>query len=221
MKAGTARIFDNEIPGGQFSNLFVQCKAMDLYDRWFEVQNMYRDVNRMFGEVVKVTPSSKVVGDLALFLIAQGLTTEDVRKDGDKIDYPESVVALFNGQLGYPHCGFPEWLSTFVLRGKEPERKGAIDAGGWWYRVDEEKFKLPALDFEKQTADVQSWWPRDAMGREPTEEDIMTSVLYPKVHKDYIKFHEQYGALQDVPSEFFWYGMKVGDAFKYPYPVRV
>ena len=93
-------MFDNQIPGGQYSNLFVQCKAMDLYPRWFEVLDMYRDVNYLLGDVVKVTPSSKTVGDFALFLIAKGLTCEDVKQRGEDIDYPDSVVALFNGDLG-------------------------------------------------------------------------------------------------------------------------
>ena len=199
MKSGTARVFDNEIPGGQYSNLFVQCKSMDLYDRWFEVLNMYRDVNMMLGDVVKVTPSSKVVGDFALFLIAQDLTCEDVKKDGDKLDYPDSVVALFNGDLGYPHKGFPEWLTKFVLKGGSPIR--AMGAGD----------KLPSLDFDAKTKEIT-----ELLGRDATEEDVMTAVLYPKVYSDYVKFTEQYGSLESVPSSQYWYGMTVGDTMVVP-----
>jgi acetyl-CoA carboxylase carboxyl transferase alpha subunit len=195
MKSGTARVFDNEIPGGQYSNLYVQCKSMDLYDRWFEVLNMYRDVNMMLGNVVKVTPSSKVVGDFALFLIAQDLTCDDVKKVGDTLDYPDSVVALFNGDLGYPHKGFPQWLSKMVLKGSEPIRKGG------------EADKLPALDFDAKTTEVSA-----LLGRDATEEDVMTAILYPKVYSDYVKFTNQYGCLEQMPSPQYWYGMKVGDS---------
>lgn len=199
MKSGTARVFDNEIPGGQYSNLFVQCKSMDLYDRWFEVLDMYRNVNKMLGDVVKVTPSSKVVGDFALFLIAQDLTCEDVKKIGDKLDYPDSVVALFNGDLGYPHKGFPKWLSDFVLKGDKPLRTGGPED------------KLAPLDFDAKTAEVSA-----LLGREASEEDVMTAILYPKVHADYVKFTGQYGSLEQIPSPQYWYGMKVGDTMTVP-----
>eukprot|EP01051_Picozoa_sp_SAG22_P004964 SAG22_NODE_282_length_13050_cov_37.625125_6_plen_322_part_00 len=169
MRSGTARVFDNQIPGGQYSNLFVQCKAMDLYSRWFEVLDMYRDVNYLLGDVVKVTPSSKTVGDFALFLIAKGLTTQDVIDRGETIDYPDSVVALFNGDLGYPAAGFPAWLSEKVLRGAVPKRR----------QGHEEEDKLPALDFSAKTAEVKAM-----LGRDPSEEDVMTAILYPKVYSD-------------------------------------
>ena len=198
MKSGTARVFDNEIPGGQYSNLFVQCKSMGLYERWFEVLNMYRDVNMMLGDVVKVTPSSKVVGDFALFLIAQDLNCEDVRKVGGKLDYPDSVVALFNGDLGYPHMGFPDWLTKFVLKGATPLRTGGAED------------KLPELDFEVKTAEIS-----ELLGRPATEEDVMTAILYPKVYSDYVKHTNKYGSLEQVPSPAYWYGMTVGDAFTY------
>ncbi|CAM9493429.1 unnamed protein product [Heterosigma akashiwo] len=129
MLSGTARVYDHEIPGGQYSNLFAQCKSMGLWDRWEEVLDMYRDVNRLFG-AQKVTPSSKCVGDLALYLINRGLSAEDVLKPeiADKIDWPSSVVDLMEGKLGFPHRGFPSAVQDAVLKGK-PQltvRPGAV-----------------------------------------------------------------------------------------------
>ena len=117
MKSGTARVFEHQIPGGQYSNLLVQCKSMGLQgEQWDRVLNAYRDVNELFGDVVKVTPSSKCVGDLALYLVVQNLTTADLLNPAKAgtIDFPESVVGLLKGDLGFPHRGFPK-VSTICI----------------------------------------------------------------------------------------------------------
>ncbi|CAB1101718.1 unnamed protein product [Ectocarpus sp. CCAP 1310/34] len=124
MKSGTARVFDHQIPGkigeihiscsrakgGQYSNLMVQCKSMGIWDKWEGVLDMYRDVNNLFGDIVKVTPSSKCVGDLALYLVTRGLKASDVTDPAKKgqVDFPDSVVGLLEGRLGFPHKGFPD-----------------------------------------------------------------------------------------------------------------
>eukprot|EP00638_Chattonella_subsalsa_P022391 CAMPEP_0117865028 /NCGR_PEP_ID=MMETSP0950-20121206/6495_1 /TAXON_ID=44440 /ORGANISM="Chattonella subsalsa, Strain CCMP2191" /LENGTH=1345 /DNA_ID=CAMNT_0005716035 /DNA_START=71 /DNA_END=4108 /DNA_ORIENTATION=- len=195
MLSGTARVYDHEIPGGQYSNLIVQCKSMGLWDRWEEVLNMYRDVNRMFGRVVKVTPSSKCVGDLALYMVTRGLTCEDVMdpEKASKIDFPGSVVDLMVGKLGRPHRGFPEQLEKNVLRGKPKltERPGAV---------------MEPADFKKQKEELMSKYGN------VTDEDIVTSLMYPKVFSDYKEFTANYSTLTSkLETPVFWYGMDVGD----------
>ncbi|KAK7237528.1 CoA carboxylase [Aureococcus anophagefferens] len=120
MLAGSARVFDHEIPGGQYANLFVQCQSMGLADRWEEVLDAYRDVNKLFGDVVKVTPSSKCVGDLALYLVTRKMTAADVLDGSKTLDYPDSVVGLMEGRLGFPHRGFPADVQQAILGDRKP-----------------------------------------------------------------------------------------------------
>lgn len=119
MKSGTARVYEHQIPGGQYSNLIVQCQGMGLWDRWEEVLDAYRDVNALFGDIIKVTPSSKCVGDLALYLVTRNLRAADVidSEKSSAIDFPESVVGLMNGDLGFPHKGFPSKVEAAILKG--------------------------------------------------------------------------------------------------------
>ena len=123
MKAGTARVFEHQIPGGQYSNLIVQCQSMGLWSRWEEVLDAYRDVNNVFGDIVKVTPSSKCVGDLALYLVTRNLKAEDLLDPAkaNTIDFPESVVGLMKGDLGFPHRGFPNLIESVILKGASNE----------------------------------------------------------------------------------------------------
>ncbi len=120
LKASTAEVYEHEIPGGQYSNLIVQVEAMGLIDRWEEVRKMYTDVNRELGDIIKVTPSSKVVGDFALFLVRNNLTVEDIYEKGDTLNFPDSVVSFFQGMLGQPYGGFPKELQRIVLKGEKP-----------------------------------------------------------------------------------------------------
>uniref|UniRef100_A0A7S3Y4I5 acetyl-CoA carboxytransferase n=2 Tax=Sar TaxID=2698737 RepID=A0A7S3Y4I5_HETAK len=203
MLSGTARVYDHEIPGGQYSNLFAQCKSMGLWDRWEEVLDMYRDVNRLFGRVVKVTPSSKCVGDLALYLINRGLSAEDVLKPeiADKIDWPSSVVDLMEGKLGFPHRGFPSAVQDAVLKGK-PQltvRPGAV--------MD------PADLVGKKTALEEQY------GTTMHREDTVTSLMYSKVFSDYMDFINKYSPyITNLETPVFWYGMEIGDVTEFSIP---
>ncbi len=156
MKSGTARVFEHQIPGGQYSNLIVQCSGMGLaLDQWAAVLDAYRDVNFLFGDVVKVTPSSKVVGDLALYLVMKGLTTSDlvdpvtqeIKQNALKLDFPQSVVGLLKGELGFPHRGFPKAVEDLVLKGapKLTTRAGLV---------------LPPIDFMQNIAQLSEKWGR-------------------------------------------------------------
>ena len=121
MKSGSARVFEHQIPGGQYSNLIVQCQSMDLWDKWEVVLDAYRDVNRVLGDIVKVTPSSKCVGDLALYLVTRDLTASDLLDPSKaaSIDFPDSVEALMMGDLGFPHRGFPPVIEQAILKGRK------------------------------------------------------------------------------------------------------
>ncbi len=156
MKSGTARVFEHQIPGGQYSNLLVQCAGMGLaLDQWAAVLDAYRDVNMLFGDVVKVTPSSKVVGDLALYLVMKGLKTDDlidpvtqeIKSDATKLDFPQSVVGLLKGELGFPHRGFPKAVEDLVLKGAP---KLSIRAG----------LVLAPVDFEDNISKLSEKWGR-------------------------------------------------------------
>jgi acetyl-CoA carboxylase carboxyl transferase alpha subunit len=203
MLSGTARVYDHEIPGGQYSNLIVQCKDMGLWHKWEEVLDMYRDVNKLFGRVIKVTPSSKCVGDLALYLVTRGLTCEDVMdpEKSLKIDFPESTQDLMVGMLGRPHRGFPEQLEKIVLKGKPKmtDRAGAI---------------LPPADFAKQKIALE-----EKFGPGITDEDVNSSFIYPKVFSDYKSFTKKYGDfVTRLSTPVFWYGMEVGDTTAFSIP---
>src|SRR5215831_17761727 len=120
--APTADVYLNEMPGGQYTNLYHQAEALGLEERWREVCRMYAAVNRMFGDIIKVTPTSKVVGDMALFMVGNNLTPDDVLTGTRELSFPESVIEFFEGRLGEPPGGFPEALQKRVLRGRQPLR---------------------------------------------------------------------------------------------------
>ncbi|WP_038037126.1 pyruvate carboxylase [Thermopetrobacter sp. TC1] len=193
LRAPASEVYLHEIPGGQFTNLKEQARALGLGDRWHEVAKMYREVNMMFGDIVKVTPSSKVVGDMALMMVSAGLTPEDVLDPDKEIAFPESVVAMFRGELGQPPGGWPEALQKKILKGEKPitGRPGA---------------DLPPadLDAEKKKAE-------ELVGREITEEELYSYLMYPKVFVDYARTTEKYGPLSVLPTENFFYGMQPND----------
>src|SRR5690625_7303767 len=119
------------MPGGQFSNLQQQSKAVRLGDRWNEVKLMYTQVNEMFGNIIKVTPSSKVVGDMALFMVQNDLTEDAVYERGETIDFPDSVIEFVQGMLGQPYQGFPEKLQKIILKGRSEERRVGKECKEW------------------------------------------------------------------------------------------
>lgn len=193
MNAPHTEIYQHEMPGGQYSNLRQQAKAVGLGERWDEVKSMYRRVNDMFGDVVKVTPSSKVVGDMALFMVQNNLSEDDVYEKGETIDFPDSVVEFASGYIGQPYQGFPKELQRIILKGKKPitERPGQL--------LDPVNF-----DHLKETL-------FNTLDRQVTSFDMISYALYPKVFMDYHQFYESYGDVSVLDSPTFFYGMKIGE----------
>jgi pyruvate carboxylase len=189
IRSGTADIYRHAMPGGQYTNLKEQARALGIERRWPEVAETYAQVNEMFGDIVKVTPTSKVVGDMALFMVTSGVTPEDVLDPDREVDFPESVVGLFRGDLGRPTGGFPEALQKKVLKGEKPltERPGAT---------------LPPMDLDDARATVEK-----RIGRKVSETELSSYTLYPKVFEDYARQRRQYGDVSVIPTPVFFYGM--------------
>lgn len=187
LKSATAEVYDHEIPGGQYSNLIVQVEAMGLIDRWEDVRKMYKEVNIALGDIIKVTPSSKVVGDLALFLVRNNLSVSDLYSKGETLSFPESVVSFFKGMLGQPVGGFPSDLQAIVLKNENPikVRPGEL--------LDEYDFKNASEMLQKE------------FKRTFTDEEIISYALYPQVFKDYVKFAEEYGDSSVFDTKAFFY----------------
>ena len=198
MKSGSARVFEHQVPGGQYSNLLVQCKSMGIQSKWEEVLDAYRDVNKLFGDIIKVTPSSKCVGDLALYLVTRSLTTADLLDPAkaSSIDFPESVVGLLKGDLGFPHRGFPVSVENAILKGA-PRR--TVRAG----------LVLPPADFESYITGLSAKW-----GRSISEEEGMSSLMYPQVFTDFMTRSQQKGLLlKYLPTPVYLYGLLPGESF--------
>lgn len=191
--ASSAEVYLHEMPGGQYANLYQQAQSLGLLDRWHEVGRMYAAVNRLFGDLVKVTPTSKVVGDMTLFIIANNLTPEQILDSSREIAFPESVVEFFEGKLGQPPGGFPTKLQQRILRGKKPltERPGAT---------------LPPFDFDQARTELQS-----KLQRTPSNEEVISYVLYPKVFTEYAEFQARYSDVSVLPTTVFFYGMQPGE----------
>jgi acetyl-CoA carboxylase carboxyl transferase alpha subunit len=204
MKAMTARVFDHQIPGGQYSNMYAQCRALGDAENWDAVLKMYRDVNDWSGDVVKVTPSSKSVGDISLFLLKQGITVDDF-DDMDKmqsLNWPQSAIEFARGEMGMPHRGFPERMQAAILKGKiEP-------------MVGRPGDTLGEEDFAKVKAEMEAEFQREV-----TEEDIQAFLMYPAVYRGYIKHLNKAGPLTTyIPSPSFFYGMEVGETIEFEAP---
>lgn len=185
-------VYEHEMPGGQYSNLQQQAKGVGLGNRWDEVKKMYRTVNDMFGDVVKVTPSSKIVGDMALFMVQNNLTVDDIYEKGMSLDFPDSVVEFFQGYLGQPYQGFPEKLQKIILKGKEPitGRPG-------------ENLEPINLEEIKETLFQK-------LDRPVTDFDVLSYALYPKVYLAYQAFYEQLGDVSKLDTPTFFYGLRLG-----------
>ena len=193
MNAPHADVYKHEMPGGQYSNLQQQAKAVGLGGRWDEVQDMYATVNLMFGDVVKVTPSSKVVGDMALFMVQNDLTEQNIYERGAAMDFPDSVIEFFQGYLGQPHGGFPQELQALILK----DREAITDLPG---------DLLEPFNFE-QLADVLD----ERLGRTPTNQELLAYALYPKVFEQYTKTFDQYSDLSVLDTPTFLYGLRLGE----------
>jgi len=191
-KYPNTEVYQHEMPGGQYSNLQQQAKMVGLGDRWTDIKKVYHQVNMMFGDIIKVTPSSKVVGDMTLYMVQNNLTEKDIYEKGDTLDFPQSVVEFFEGRLGTPYQGFPEELQKIILKGARPitVRPGAV---------------LPPTDFEHVRNELNE------MGANTTDEDVSAYCLYPKVFKDYTKFTKDFGNVSVLDTPTFFFGMKRGE----------
>jgi pyruvate carboxylase len=192
LKASAAEVFQHEIPGGQYSNLKPQAIALGLGDKFEQIKDMYATVNDMFGDIVKVTPSSKVVGDMAQFMVANGLSKDDVYEKGENISFPESVQQFFMGEIGQPEGGFPQNLQRIILKDKQPFS-------------DRPNKHLPAIDFDTE---LETFYT--TFGRDLQLTDFLSYKFYPKVFEEYIKFYREYGDVSVVPTPLFFYGMQMG-----------
>jgi pyruvate carboxylase len=195
MKAGTAEVYQHEMPGGQYTNLRQQAKSMGLEGRWHEIADAYATVNELFGDIVKVTPSSKVVGDMAIFMVTNNLTAMDVLTAGKKLNYPRSVVEMMQGMIGWPEGGFPKVLQQIILNsaGEKP-LKGRPGA------------KMPKVDFKAVGKELAQ-----KIHGEPREEDVLSYVLYPQVFLEYEKHVQKYDSTEVLPTPAFFYGLQSGE----------
>ena len=194
-KAGSARLYQHEIPGGQYTNLREQATAMGLGHRWREAEQMYADVNQLFGDIVKVTPSSKVVGDMTLFLMAKEMQPADILKldEHHDLSLPNSVVEMFAGVLGVPPGGWPAKLQKIILRGEKP-LKGRPSAS-----LEPVDFKGAGTVLEKQ------------LGHVVDHADLLSYLLYPDVFAKFDKFRQTYSDVSVLPTPAFFYGLKSGE----------
>ncbi|WP_297426129.1 pyruvate carboxylase [Clostridium sp.] len=193
LKSGSAEIYKFEIPGGQYSNLKPQVESFGLGHRFNDVKNMYKEVNNMLGDIIKVTPSSKMVGDLAIFMVQNDLTNENIVEKAKNMAFPDSVVSYFKGMMGQPEGGFPEALQEIVLKGEEPitVRPGEL---------------LPPEDFDKIEA-----YLKEKYRFTPCKKDIISYALYPDVFEAYIKSILEYGDVSRMGSDVFFHGLAEGE----------
>ncbi|MCW5908871.1 MAG: pyruvate carboxylase [Chitinophagales bacterium] len=190
LKAGTAEVYEHEIPGGQYSNLLPQARSLGLEDKFETIKHNYEVVNEMFGDVVKVTPSSKVVGDMALFMTSNNLTEKDVYEKGDTLSFPDSVKQLFRGDLGQPYGGFPKALQKIILKDIVPYS-------------DKPNAHLGPIDFDREMAEFKKKYDDKV-----TMEDFLSYKMYPKVFDEFYKFRKHFGDVMYLPTPAFYYPMK-------------
>ena len=194
LRSGMAEVYEHAMPGGQYTNLREQARAVGIDAwRWPEVAHAYAQVNEMFGDIVKVTPTSKVVGDMAIYMVTNELTPEDVLDPNKEIAFPESVVELFHGDLGQPYGGFPEALQKKVLKGREPltVRPGEV---------------LEPVDLEEARKEAEK-----KVHRQVGDRDLASYLMYPRVFVDYADHRRQFADVSALPTPAFFYGPEEGD----------
>ncbi|XP_029466967.1 pyruvate carboxylase, mitochondrial isoform X1 [Rhinatrema bivittatum] len=196
MKSGNADVYENEIPGGQYTNLHFQAHSMGLGNKFKEVKKAYAEANKLLGDLIKVTPSSKIVGDLAQFMVHNGLTREEVESSADELSFPLSVVEYLQGFVGIPHGGFPEPLRSKVLKNL-PRIEGRPGAS------------LPAMDFTKLEEGLRAKHEEDI-----TPEDVMSAAMYPKVFDEFKEFNSQFGPVECLSTRLFLEGPKIAEEFE-------
>lgn len=191
----TADLYHHEMPGGQYTNLYQQARALGLVDQWARVCHVYAQVNELFGNIVKVTPTSKAVGDMALFMVANELTPADVLSGRRELAYPASVIDLIGGNMGQPPGGFPLEVQRRVLKDRIPltTRPGE---------------SMPPADFEGKAVEL-----KELLDREPTRREVVSSLLYPKVFADFANHTKEFYDPSGLPTPVFFYGMEPGEEF--------
>ena len=190
IRSGTADVYRHAMPGGQYTNLREQARSLGIERRWPEVATRYAQVNDLFGDIVKVTPTSKVVGDMALFMVTSGLTPEDVVDPDKEIAFPESVIQLFRGELGQPPGGWPKALQSKVLGGEEAS-------------VSRPGEHLPPIDLEEARKDAEN-----AVTRKISDDELASYLMYPKVFADFSAHRRTYGDVSILPTPVFFFGLK-------------
>ncbi len=193
LKGPASEVYLHEMPGGQFTNLKEQARSLGLETRWHEVAQAYSDANQMFGDIVKVTPSSKVVGDMALMMVSQDLAVSDVEDPDKDIAFPDSVVSMMHGDLGQPPSGWPQALQKKVLKGREPivVRPGSL---------------LDDADLDAGRSEIEG-----KIERALSEAEFASWLMYPKVFTDFAFAAEEYGPVSNLPTPVYFYGMKAED----------
>jgi len=193
LRSGTAQVYHHEIPGGQYSNYKPQVEGLGLGHRWEECKEMYRKVNDMFGDIIKVTPSSKVVGDMAMFMVQNNLEPEDVYARGNELTFPQGVVDFFKGMIGQPYGGFPKPLQDVILKGEEPLT----------YRPGE---LLEPADFNAKKEELEV-----KLGHPVNPRDVLAATLYPGVFEEFDRHRQEFSDTSVLPTPVFFYGLEVGD----------
>lgn len=191
MQAGSAEVYEHEMPGGQYTNLKAQAESVGVGDKFEQVVKNYQDANKLFGNVIKVTPSSKVVGDFALFMTANGYNAEDIMQKGHNISFPESVKEFFRGELGQPYGGFPEELQKMVLKDEKPF-------------TDRPNAHLKPIDFETEFEAFKEKYDENFL-------DFLSYQLYPKVFDEYFAHVQDMGEVYYLPTSSFFFGLKAGE----------
>lgn len=201
-KSGSADVYMHEMPGGQYTNLLFQSQQLGLAGQWPSIKKAYAAANRLLGDIVKVTPSSKVVGDLAQFMVQNNLSEKDVLEQAESLNFPSSVVEYLQGYLGIPFGGFPEPLRSRVLKGKLlPTGKQSFEG-----RPGAE---MEPYDFDKAKENLQKQWPKKNI----SDFDVISHALYPKVFTDYMKHKNEFGDLSNMPTRQFLAGLAIGEEF--------
>ncbi|MDC0191278.1 pyruvate carboxylase [Rhodospirillales bacterium] len=192
-RSGTADVYKHEIPGGQYTNLRQQARSMGIEQQWPEVSKTYAQVNQLFGDIVKVTPTSKVVGDMTLMMITSNITPQDIIEPKKEIAFPESVISFFRGEMGQPPGGFPEALQKKILKRRRPitERPGI-------------KMKPVNLKLKRKEAETKA-------GRRISDQELASYLMYPQVFIDYSAHRRKFGNVSHLPTLVFFYGMGTGD----------
>lgn len=196
IKGPQTEVYQHEMPGGQYTNLLQQAKAVGLEEQWDEIKKVYAEVNQLFGDIIKVTPSSKVVGDMALFMVQNQLSEKDIYERGMDIDFPDSVIHFFMGNLGQPVGGFPEKLQRLILKGKEPltVRPGSL---------------AEPVDFKAIKEELT-----EILAKEPADEEVLSYIMYPQVFLNYRQNVEKYGDVTMLDTATFFHGMRTGESIE-------